>query len=136
MYSKISRRAPAFSAQLLSVCPQAHWLEYQVWAAPILQRPLEVKDGFAIPQKKPVAESRETKTLSSTTGFARQLHQLGRGGCTVTARCTRDILWPEHKRTVMTLPLPVESLGPPPRDDFSWTTNPEDRHKLWRARQT
>ena len=43
---------PELSAQLLSVCPQGHWLEYQDWAAPILQRPLEVKDGFAIPQKE------------------------------------------------------------------------------------
>jgi mandelate racemase len=43
---------PEISAQLLAVCPQAHWLEYQDWAAPILQRPLEVKDGFAIPQKE------------------------------------------------------------------------------------
>jgi mandelate racemase len=43
---------PELSAQLLSVCPQAHWLEYQDWAAPILQRPLEVKDGFAILQKE------------------------------------------------------------------------------------
>jgi mandelate racemase len=43
---------PELSAQLLAVCSQAHWLEYQDWAAPILQRPLEVKDGFAIPQKE------------------------------------------------------------------------------------
>ena len=41
---------PELSAQLLAVCPQAHWLEYQDWAAPILQRPLELKDGFAFPQ--------------------------------------------------------------------------------------
>jgi mandelate racemase len=27
-----------------------HWLEYQDWAAPILERPLEVKEGFALPQ--------------------------------------------------------------------------------------
>jgi L-alanine-DL-glutamate epimerase-like enolase superfamily enzyme len=27
-------------------------LEYQDWVAPILQRPLEVKDGFAIQQKE------------------------------------------------------------------------------------
>jgi hypothetical protein len=26
--------------------------KYEDWAAPILQRPLEVKDGFAIPQKE------------------------------------------------------------------------------------
>jgi mandelate racemase len=41
---------PELSAQLLAVSPQAHWLEYQDWAAPILQRPLELKDGFALPQ--------------------------------------------------------------------------------------
>jgi mandelate racemase len=41
---------PELSAQLLAVCSQAHWLEYQDWAAPILQRPLELKDGFALPQ--------------------------------------------------------------------------------------
>jgi mandelate racemase len=27
-------------------------LEYQDWAAPILERPLELKDGFALPQKQ------------------------------------------------------------------------------------
>ena len=43
---------PEISAQLLAVSPQAHWLEYQDWTAPILRRPLEVKDGFAIPQKE------------------------------------------------------------------------------------
>jgi mandelate racemase len=43
---------PEISAQLLPVSPQAHWLEYQDWAAPILQHPLEVKDGFAIPQRE------------------------------------------------------------------------------------
>ena len=43
---------PELSAQLLAVSPHAHWLEYQDWVAPILQRPLEVKDGFAIPQKE------------------------------------------------------------------------------------
>lgn len=41
---------PEISAQLLACSPQAHWLEYEDWAAPILQQPLEVKDGFAIPQ--------------------------------------------------------------------------------------
>jgi mandelate racemase len=41
---------PELSVQLLAVCPQAHWLEYQDWAAPILQRPLELKDGCALPQ--------------------------------------------------------------------------------------
>jgi mandelate racemase len=43
---------PEISAQLLACSPQAHWLEYEDWAAPILQQPLEVKDGFALPQKE------------------------------------------------------------------------------------
>ena len=30
-------------------CPHS---EYQDWAAPILERPLELKDGFALPQKE------------------------------------------------------------------------------------
>src|SRR5271165_5795586 len=42
---------PELSAQLLAISPHAHWLEYQDWAAPILERPLELKDGFALPQK-------------------------------------------------------------------------------------
>jgi mandelate racemase len=41
---------PELSAQLLAISPQAHWLEYQDWAVPILQRPLELRDGFALPQ--------------------------------------------------------------------------------------
>jgi mandelate racemase len=41
---------PELSAQLLAACPQAHWLEYQDWAAPILEQPLEVRDGVALPQ--------------------------------------------------------------------------------------
>jgi mandelate racemase len=44
---------PEISAQLLAVSPQAHWLEYQDWAASILQRSLEVKDGFAISHNEP-----------------------------------------------------------------------------------
>src|SRR5260370_41069391 len=47
-----SHLVPEISTQLLACSPQAHWLEYEDWAAPILQRPLEVKDGFAIPQKE------------------------------------------------------------------------------------
>ena len=43
---------PELSVQLLAASPQAHWLEYQDWAAPILQQPLELKDGFALPQQE------------------------------------------------------------------------------------
>jgi L-alanine-DL-glutamate epimerase-like enolase superfamily enzyme len=32
--------------------PHANWLEYQDWAAPILERSLELKDGFALPRKE------------------------------------------------------------------------------------
>jgi mandelate racemase len=62
---------PEISAQLLAVSPQAQWLEYQDWAAPILQHPLEVKDVSRFHREKPAAESRGTKTLFSATGFAR-----------------------------------------------------------------
>ena len=37
---------PEFSAHLLRVTPNAHWLEWQDWADPILQRPFPVKDGM------------------------------------------------------------------------------------------
>jgi mandelate racemase len=39
---------PEVSAHLQCVTPGAHWLEYQDWAAPILQQPLQIKDGFAV----------------------------------------------------------------------------------------
>jgi mandelate racemase len=37
---------PEFSAHLMRVTPTAHWLEWQDWAEPILQRPFPVKDGM------------------------------------------------------------------------------------------
>lgn len=37
---------PEFSAHLLRVTPNAHWLEWQDWAEPILQRPFPVRDGM------------------------------------------------------------------------------------------
>jgi mandelate racemase len=39
---------PEVSAHLLAATPTAHWLEYVDWAAPILERPLEVRDGCAV----------------------------------------------------------------------------------------
>lgn len=36
---------PEISAHLLALTPTAHWLEYVDWAAPILARPVAVKDG-------------------------------------------------------------------------------------------
>lgn len=40
---------PEVSAQLLSVTPTAHWLEYADWWNPILKEPLQVENGLAIP---------------------------------------------------------------------------------------
>jgi mandelate racemase len=40
---------PEISAQLLSVTPTAHWLEYADWWNPVLANPLEVQNGMAIP---------------------------------------------------------------------------------------
>jgi len=38
---------PEISAHLLAVAPTGHWLEYVDWANPILEKPLDVKDGYA-----------------------------------------------------------------------------------------
>ncbi len=40
---------PELSAQLLSVTPNAHWLEYADWWNPVLKNPLAVENGLAIP---------------------------------------------------------------------------------------
>lgn len=37
---------PEISTQLLSLTPTAHWLEYADWWNPILNQPLQVKDGW------------------------------------------------------------------------------------------
>jgi mandelate racemase len=37
---------PEVAAHMMRVTETAHWLEWQDWADPILQRPYEVKDGF------------------------------------------------------------------------------------------
>ncbi|MBH61903.1 MAG: mandelate racemase [Alphaproteobacteria bacterium] len=41
------------SAHLLAVTPTAHWHEYLDLAKPVLQRPLEIRDGDAIPSDEP-----------------------------------------------------------------------------------
>jgi mandelate racemase len=40
---------PEVSAHLLAATPGRHWLEYVDWADPILEEPLQIKDGMAIP---------------------------------------------------------------------------------------
>ena len=42
-----SHTFPEFSVHLLAATPTGHWLEYLDHLAPILERPLEVHDGFA-----------------------------------------------------------------------------------------
>ena len=37
---------PEVAAQVMRVTETAHWLEWQDWADPILQRPYEIKDGL------------------------------------------------------------------------------------------
>jgi mandelate racemase len=41
------------SAQLMTVTPTAHWLEYVDWANAVLQQPLKIKDGFVLPSGQP-----------------------------------------------------------------------------------
>jgi mandelate racemase len=43
---------PEISAQLLSAAPTAHWLEYADWWNPILTKPLEIRDGMALPSER------------------------------------------------------------------------------------
>jgi mandelate racemase len=44
---------PEISAHLLAATPNAHWLEYVDWAAPLLQEPLKISDGMATMSEKP-----------------------------------------------------------------------------------
>jgi mandelate racemase len=44
---------PEISAMLLAVAPTAHWLEYVDWASPVLQEPLEIRDGHTIISDRP-----------------------------------------------------------------------------------
>lgn len=44
---------PEISAHLLAVSPTRHWLEYVDWANPILQEPLRIENGYAVPADLP-----------------------------------------------------------------------------------
>jgi mandelate racemase len=37
---------PEVAAHVMRATETAHWLEWQDWADPILERPYEIKDGF------------------------------------------------------------------------------------------
>ncbi|VTU16617.1 enolase C-terminal domain-like protein [Variovorax sp. RA8] len=42
---------PEVTAHLLAATPTAHWLEYVDWAEPLLQAPLRIRDGLAVPSE-------------------------------------------------------------------------------------
>ena len=44
---------PEISAHLLAATPTRHWLEYVDWANVLLQEPLRIADGLAIPAARP-----------------------------------------------------------------------------------
>jgi mandelate racemase len=44
---------PEVSAHLLAATPGRHWLEYVDWADPVLQQPLRIENGMAIPSDRP-----------------------------------------------------------------------------------
>lgn len=44
---------PEISAQLLSITPTAHWLEYCDWWNPVLTDPLQIEDGMTVPSSAP-----------------------------------------------------------------------------------
>jgi mandelate racemase len=44
---------PEASAHLLAVTPTRHWLEYVDWANPILDEPVQIRDGHAIVPARP-----------------------------------------------------------------------------------
>jgi mandelate racemase len=44
---------PEVSAQLLAATPTAHWLEYVDWMNPLLDEPLQITDGMAVPSSRP-----------------------------------------------------------------------------------
>jgi mandelate racemase len=44
---------PEVSAHLMAVTPTAHWLEYVDWANPVLEQPLEIRDGAAVIPDRP-----------------------------------------------------------------------------------
>jgi mandelate racemase len=44
---------PEASAHLLAVTPTCHWLEYMDWANAIVEEPLRIEDGFAVPSARP-----------------------------------------------------------------------------------
>jgi mandelate racemase len=48
-----SHLLPEISAHLLAVSPTCHWLEYVDFADPILEEPLRIEDGEAVPFRTP-----------------------------------------------------------------------------------
>ena len=48
-----SHLLPEVSCHLLAVTPTCHWLEYVDWADPILEEPVQLKDGYVLVPDRP-----------------------------------------------------------------------------------
>jgi mandelate racemase len=48
-----SHLMPEASAQVLAATPTAHWLEYVDWAGVLLNEPLRIENGYALPAERP-----------------------------------------------------------------------------------
>jgi len=44
---------PEVSAHLLAATPTRHFLEYVDWADAVVEEPLRISDGFALPSQRP-----------------------------------------------------------------------------------
>jgi len=44
---------PEVSAHLLAATPTGHWLEYMDWSNAVVEEPLAIVDGFAVPTQRP-----------------------------------------------------------------------------------
>ena len=44
---------PEVSVHLLSATPTAHWLEYVDWLNPLIEEPLRISEGMALPSERP-----------------------------------------------------------------------------------
>ena len=44
---------PEVSVHLLAATPTAHWLEYVDWLNPLMEEPLRISEGMAIPSERP-----------------------------------------------------------------------------------
>ena len=67
---------PEMAAHLIRVTDTAHWLEWQDWADPILQKPYEIRDGLLHIPDLPGGQAQEkAEMFSFAYGYIRALIQ-------------------------------------------------------------